>query len=142
MGETTTYEPGRVVLVVSGFVATDFADGSFIKVAYYEDTWKMVIGADGKPTRVKSSNESGYFELTLKQSSPFNDVLSSIAQNDRKDGTATVTVALEDFSGESIAYAAEAWVVKPADGEFAKDLTNRVWKLDTGRLQHFIGGNH
>ena len=55
-----------------------FADGTFLTVDRDDDQWAKVTGADGTSTRIKSNNRSGNMTLTLKQSSPSNDVLSRI----------------------------------------------------------------
>ena len=51
-------------------------------------------------------------------------------------------LVIQDLCGETIFMASQAWVVKPADVEFAKEITNRAWQIETGPPSvYLVGGN-
>ncbi len=48
-------------------VGTGFAKGTFIKAGRNEETWKLVVGADGTPVRVRNRNVSGRVTVNVAQ---------------------------------------------------------------------------
>lgn len=137
--QTKTYDPSQIILQIGPHIATGYADGTFVKAGRDVETFTKSVGADGEPVRVRSRNKGGSFEFTLQQSSPSNDYLSELAIQDEISGNGIVPVTVKDMNGTTLVFAGEAWVQKPADAEFGKDLANRTWKLDTGRLSIFNG---
>ena len=77
-----TYDPKQVVISIGGVPISGYADGTFLLIDRDENAFTKVTGADGTSTRVKSNNRAGSMTLTLKQSSPSNDVLSGFATLD------------------------------------------------------------
>ncbi len=135
-----THDPGHIIITVGPFIVSDYAEGTFVKVTRAEDTFKTVVGADGEPTRVRSRNKSGSIEITLKRGSPANDYLSALAISDEEGGIGIVPTMVKDLNGLSLHVAPESWVKKPAEAEYAKDMTNCAWTIETGKLTTFVGG--
>lgn len=135
-----TYDPQKHDLIVGGVPIIGFADGTFIKASYNNDLWMLKTGADGFSTRVRNSDESGKFEMTLLASSPSNDYLAILAQADRAAGTGIVPVLLKDRSGFGVAAAELAWIMKPADMERGKELPDTTWVFETPQLVIVQGG--
>jgi hypothetical protein len=136
----TTHDPGHIVITVGPFIVSDYADGTFVKVSRFEDTFKVVVGADGEPTRVRSRNKAGAIEITVKRGSPTNDYLSALAITDEETGVGIVPTMVKDLNGTSLHVAPQSWVKKPADAEYGKDLTSCTWSIETGKLTTFVGG--
>lgn len=136
-----TYSPKDVILTVGGNPIGGYADGTFIKVTQVEDSFTQVVGADGQVSRTKSANRAVAIELTLKQTSPSNDVLSALHRADQIANAGTVPVQVKDLSGTTLCSAAEGWIKRLPDVEFGKDMSDRTWMLDTGPAQLNIGGN-
>jgi hypothetical protein len=136
-----TYDPKQVVITVGGVPMSGFADGTFLLVDRDEDAFSKVTGADGATTRVKSNNRGGSLTLTLKQSSPSNDVLSSFANLDELSNAGVVPILVRDLSGNSVYFSATGWIRKYPSSEFGKELNNREWVLDLADMDVFVGSN-
>lgn len=136
-----TYDPKQVSCIVGGQIGQGFSDGSFIKVERNEDAFTLKVGVDGEGTRAKSNNKSGKITITLMQSSSFNDTLSAFAAADELSNTGAVPFFLKDNSGRTLCTALTCWVKKYADSEFAKEVSTRVWTLETDDITVFVGGN-
>jgi hypothetical protein len=136
-----TYAPDEMTLVVGGVVMSGFADGTFITVSRDEQAFNKVTGADGTVSRAKTANRSGTLALVLTQTSPSNDVLSGFMIADELANQGVVPVLLKDKSGRTVVFSSAAWVQQSPDAAFSKNIENREWTLDCGRLEIFIGGN-
>jgi hypothetical protein len=136
-----TYDPKQVTLIVGGKIVTGFTDGTFILAERNENMFNLKVGVDGIGTRAKSNNQSGKLTITLHQSSNSNDDLSALASADELSNTGAVPVLMKDSSGRTIVTALTAWIQKYANAEFAKEVANRVWVMETDQLIIFDGGN-
>lgn len=135
-----TYDPGLVFATWGNIPLVGIADGTFVKASRDEDAFTKKAGAAGEVVRVRNRNKMGQIEITLLQSSSFNDVFSAAAELDELTGLGIKPFFLKDASGTTLLQATNTWVKKLADGEFAKDATNRVWVLDVAEFQMLIGG--
>lgn len=139
-----TYDPKLVILTVGGAPISGYADGTFISVERAADTFTKVVGADGNVSRAKSNDRSGTVKITLKQTSPFNDILSGIASLDEMSNAGVVPISIIDLSGSTIMFMPSAWVKKPPTVEFGKEIGNREWVFDFDKCEFptmVIGGN-
>lgn len=136
-----TYDPKSVVITVGGIPMSGYADGTFCEVTRDDVAFTKVVGADGTTTRVKSNNTGGSLVITLKQSSPSNDVLSGFAQADELANAGVVPILVKDLSGNSIYFSATGWIQKVADSTFGNEINNRTWTLDLADVDIFVGSN-
>lgn len=136
-----TYSPEDVSMAIGGAVISGYSEGTFIVVEREEDAFTKIVGADGIVTRSKNANKSGTVTLTLKGSSPSNDILSALATKDEIDGSGVAAVIVKDNSGTTVC-AGKGWIRKKAAAEFAKEVSDREWTVDIGSLELFIGGNN
>jgi hypothetical protein len=137
-----SYVPEKVAVILGGNIITGYADGTFVKVERNAETWTTVTGADGEVTRVKSADKSGKIVVTIKQSSDSNDILSDLFLADESSLQGYLPVLVKDANGRSLHAAQNAWIGKPADAEYGKDLTNREWTLHCDQIITFVGGNN
>jgi hypothetical protein len=135
------FDPKNVSVIIGGTIIGGFTDGTFITAERNEDMWTLKVGVDGIGTRVKTNNQSGKITLTLHQSSPSNDYLSSLATTDELTNAGAVPALVRDNGGTSLATALTAWVKKFANLEDGKEVANRVWVIETDQLILFVGGN-
>lgn len=136
-----TYDPASVQIVVGAAVMSGFTDGTFVEVARDEATWTKAVGADGTVTRGKTNNRSGTVTITLKQSSPSNDVLSALLISDELTSLTVFPILIKDLSGTSIYFSAQGWVQQFANSTFGKDITDRTWTIATAEIDMLVGSN-
>ena len=136
-----TYDPKQVIITIGGVPMSGFSEGTFLEIDRDEPTWVKVVGADGLVTRGKTNNFSGTLTLTLKQSSPSNDVLSGFMALDEATNSGVVPVLVKDLSGNSIYFSASAWVTQYANSTFGKDISDRQWVLSLSQADVFVGSN-
>lgn len=141
MSKTALYNGKEVHVIVGGNLITGFATGSIAKVARNEDAFTFQANADGGGTRSKSNNRSGTITITLAQTSPSNDVLSTLALLDETANQGAVPVLVKDSLGRSVFSAQQAWVRKLPDSDFGVESGEREWALECGDLEYFVGGN-
>jgi hypothetical protein len=138
------YDPGRIQIIINGFLIAGYAPGSFVKVSRNKPSFTVKIGSDGLPVRTKSRDISGTITITLLQNSSSNDVLSGFVLTDEQvdGGTGAVGPALvNDLNGTTVYKSSQSWVQQPADGEFADEAGNREWTIACADLKMFSGGS-
>jgi len=136
-----TYDAGSVSIIFAGIPFEGFADGTFVTVARDNPSFNSLVGSDGEGARAKSNDKSGTITCTLMQTSVTNDLLSGVALLDELVGDGVAPILVKDNSGRTIASAETAWIEKPADAEFGREISNREWVIKTNSLNMFIGGN-
>ena len=135
------YDPALVILIVGGSPMSGYADGTFLEVAFDEQQWNKVTGADGRTSRAKTNNRAGNITITLQQTSDSNDVLSGFMIADEATGDGVVPVLVKDNSGRTLAATSAAWVQQSPGQEYSKDVENREWVMDCAGIDMFVGGN-
>lgn len=136
-----TYNPADVTVIVAGVPVGGFADGTFITAARDNPSYTNGSGADGEGWRAKSNDRTGTITMTLLQTSLSNDALSALSALDEASGDGVGPFLLKDNSGRTLIAAETCWLEKPADSEFAREVTNREWVVKTDNMNTFIGGN-
>ena len=139
---TRTYDSCEVIVSVGGQPITGFAQGSKVTLERDEDAFTKYIGVDGEVSRSKNCNKAGTATITLAQTSPSNDLLSELAANDEAANTGVVPLLVRDLNGTTLAAAPDAWVRKMPSTAFGKEIGDREWVLDCGRLNLFVGGSN
>ena len=136
-----TYNPADVTIVVAGVPISGFADGTFINAARDNPSFTNGSGADGEGWRAKSNDKTATVTLTLLQTSEANDLLSALSALDEASGDGVGPLLIKDNSGRTLLAAETCWLEKPADSEFAREVSNREWVVKTDSLNVFVGGN-
>lgn len=136
-----SYNPADVLLIVAGRPISGFADGTFIEIGRDNPSFTSGTGSDGEGWRAKSNDKSGTCTLTLLQTSASNDELSILAALDEASGDGVGPLLLKDKSGRSLYAAETCWLEKPADSEFAREVTDREWVIKTDKMIIFVGGH-
>ena len=142
------YDPKAVNAVFAGIPITGYADGTFITVEQNNDSFSLTVGAAGEGCRAKSNDKSARITFTLLQSSVTNALLSAKHNADLLDPLGVVAVGpfmMKDNSGtppnNTIVSAATAWIVKPANVSYGKEVETREWIIETDNAEIFVGGN-
>jgi hypothetical protein len=138
-----TYRPADVLVTYGGVPITGFDDGTFIKVTPAANNFTKKVGADGEVARVGNADQTDTVEMTLLQTSASNDTLNTFMLADMATGAGALPLQIKDKSGRSLHVWASAWIQKPAEVSYAKEVGNRVWTFDTSnRVVGLIGGNN
>lgn len=135
------YDPKKVSVVFGVQPISGFADGEFVTVERNEDTFSILVGADGEACRSKNSNKSGKVTIRLMASSQSNDYLSELQLADEISGNSPSPLQIKDSFGTSIHTAVTAWVVKSPTSAYGKDSGTREWVIETDELVAFVGGS-
>ncbi|HWJ97516.1 MAG TPA: phage protein [Acidimicrobiales bacterium] len=135
-----TYAPEELVITFGPVLMSGFADAD-VTIEHNEDSFTFKAGLDGKGTRTKNANKSGRVTVPLMQTSLANDLLSAIAQVDRKTGQGVFPLLAKDLSGRTVYAAQDAWIVKPPASGFGKEAGQRDWIFETDNLEFHVGGN-
>ena len=143
MPAVKTYNPSRVLIIMNGVPLSGYADGTFVNITQMNDGITTTVGADGEIARAVNTDRRCTVTVTLQQTSPGNTALSGMYSIDLLTcGGIVGPLVIQDLCGETIFMASQAWVVKPADVEFAKEITNRAWQIETGPPSvYLVGGN-
>lgn len=143
MSVVRTYNPSRVVVVVGGFPVSGYADGAFVNITMPADGVTAQVGADGEIARAINTDRRCTVTITLQQTSPSNDFLSTLFNVDILScGATMVPILIQDLCGETLFMASQAWIVKMPDLEFAKEVGNRAWQLMTGTPAVYLAGGN
>jgi hypothetical protein len=137
---TKDYDPLKVVLTIGGVAIEGYADGTFITVARNNQMWTLQSGASGETARSKSNDRSGTVEIVLMQTSMSNDLLSGKVKADELTNGGKFLLGIDDEHGKTLVAGLESWVQQQPSTEFAKELSERTWIIETGDLEMFIGG--
>lgn len=137
------YDPKSIVQSLAGIPILGIAKGTFVTVATNEDAFNLTVGSSGEGCRAKTNNESAVITFTLLQSSVTNDLLSALHNTDllSPNGDGVGTYLLKDLQGTTIIAAETAWIRKPADTSYADTVENRVWTIETDKINQNVGGN-
>jgi Protein of unknown function (DUF3277). len=136
-----TYNPKDVLIIVGPVIVEGFADGTFVNIARDNPSWNKAIGSDGEGARARSNDQGGSVTLTLMQTSASNPELSALALLDEQTGDGVVPLLVTDRSGTSLYEAETAWIEKPADSPFAREIETREWVIQTDNLKMLVGDN-
>lgn len=135
-----TYSVAELVVMYGGVRLTGWVDGEFMTIAYDDDIFKETNGADGEVARVKSKKLMATATLRFLQTAPVNDILSGFLLADIV-GNITLPFLVKDLNGNTIAFAAQAYLKKFADVAYGTENINREWTMKLPVLDEFVGGN-
>lgn len=144
MGDATvrTYDPNSILVTFGTTIITGFAAGTFVKIMRNGAAFEKVKGACGDVDRINRNANDFKVELTLKQSSPVNAILSGLLLADQISNAGTLPLLIKDLNGTTLFAAMQAWIEKDPDAEFADKLSDRVWSFETGMAANLVGGNN
>jgi hypothetical protein len=137
-----TYSPDRVIVLVGGVLMSGFAEDTFVEIAPVADLSTSQSGADGEVARAISTDKRCTVTVTLQQTSPANDALSTMIEVDALAGGTLFPLTVQDLRGRSLFVASQAWISKRPTMTFGREINERVWEITTGGPSvWFAGGN-
>ncbi len=130
-----TYNPKKVTCSLGRHIVSGYADDSMITVEFAGDGTSYVAGADGEIVRSIDPTEIYTLKLAVQQTSATNAYLQKMFDKDRKDGTGTFPVNINDLLGKEKFTGDVAWVTKPASFVRGKTQNNREWEIVVSKGQ-------
>lgn len=137
---TKTYDPSAIFMTYKGVLLTGHMDGTFVTVERKEDTWIPFVGVNGETARARNRNKSGTVKVTLMQTSMSNDFLSRQMVDDEATGLGAGPLLIKDNFGKTLAGCDDAYLMKPANIEYGKEIVGREWTFECPSLDMFVGG--
>lgn len=130
-----TYNPKKVTCSLGRHIVSGYADDSMITVEFAGDGTSYVAGADGEIVRSIDPTEIYTLKLAVQQTSSTNAYLQKMFDKDRKDGSGTFSVNINDLLGKEKFTGDVAWVTKPASFVRGKTQNNREWEIVVSKGQ-------
>lgn len=130
-----TYNPKKVTCSLGRHIVVGYADDSMITIDFASDGTSYVVGADGEIVRSIDPAEIYTLKLAVQQTSSTNAYLQRMFDRDRKDGTGTFSVNINDVLGKEKFVGEVAWVTKPASFVRGKTQNNREWEIAVNKGQ-------
>lgn len=141
-----THSLASNVLSLGGVPATGYGKDDAVTITPIGDTFTLEEGVDGGAVRSYSGSKTADVQLTLLQTSPYNDYLSGLynADVDSSDlgqgGAGVVPLLLEDLAGSTLVKAGSCFISKPPVVRRTKETTDVVWMLKAADVRWFVGG--
>ena len=132
MGVIHTYNPKEVTISLGNHIVTGYAEDSFITIEPHGDGVTMKSGCDGEIARSLNPDTTFSIKLTTLWQSATTSFLQERYDYDLATGDGMFPVLVKDMKGTLVFSAAQAWVVKPAAREYARESGNREWEIQTG----------
>jgi len=134
-----TFDLTRVLIAVDGVDITGFQEGDAMTMAFDNDFWNKVVGADGEVARSARNDRTGKLTFNLLYSSKANAHFQSIlARAATLEDVVGITVV--DLQGGAEIESPQSWIVKAPDVTFGSDMGTLEWIFDTGQMSVEYGG--
>lgn len=134
------FDPNQTSVVAGVSPIQGFAEDSMLSIETEDAKYGITSDAHGDVTRFRQNKNIAKVTLTLTQSSPSNDVLSSFLEADRKSNAGVFNFMIKDNSGTTLFTSVNAYVEKQATVEFGNDNKNREWTIICINPSNFVGG--
>ena len=137
-----SYDPKEVSVIIGTNIITGFAQGTFVRVSYNQNAIDYQPGlAQGAITL--NPNKEGTLQITLMQVSDANAVLQNYLTRTRaRQSGFYFPFLINNNSGQEVAAADAAWVVKEPDLNLATAAQNWTWQIKTGNLIMTLNANY
>lgn len=134
-----TYDPSQTELLISGYKVIGWDE---IRIKRTSPAFKMVKGINGKHTRVQDYDSSAILSVGIMQTSPSNETLSYVHEQDILNGTGRLQILLKDLGGESVFSSEEAYIDAYPEAKFTDGILFNTWTIVCQSTDQFIvGGN-
>lgn len=139
MSEVYTYDPEDVVLNFGGYQAVGWDK---ITIKRNSPSFTFIKGINGKNTRVATFDTSATIIFAVIQTSPTNEVLSRVHEEDIINGSGRLEVTLKDGSGQSLFSSIEAYIPEFPEVVYSDNIEYYQWTIICQSTEDFhIGGN-
>lgn len=134
------YDPQQLSVIFGVVPISGFAEDTMVNIDTEDPQYNATTDIHGNVTRFKVNKNLAKITITLTQSSPSNDVLSSYVEADRINNSGTFPVMIKDPNGTTLFSSTSAYVEQVPSVEFGNDNKNREWLIRATNINKFIGG--
>lgn len=140
-GDLRLYHPDEIFCSLAGIPISGYADGEMIRIEPEGPAFDDVVGTDGEVTRSKTNDDRHTVTIRLMQSSPVNDLLSTLHLLDKNapGGVGVGVFVCRDKQGTTLHSAEKAWISKSPDSSFDRIPTVREWIIRVAKMISFHG---
>lgn len=139
--QVRTYDPKQVIVTFGTIAMMGYAEGTFISIERNGQLFEKSRGSDGSVDRTNKNAFDFSVTLTLKQTSPTNQLLSAVAAADQLSNLGVLPLVIKDLNGATVFTAPQAWIQSDPNDEFGDTSGSREWVFDTGPAAKLTGGN-
>lgn len=137
-----TYSPSDVTVSIAGIhTVGGYVDGTFIRIVKDIKPFETQRAMDGTMERLYHSDDGYRLELTLAQSSPSNNVLSTIHNIDVVTRMLKFPMTVRDAFGQTSFFSATTWIEGIPEVTFSNSMEQRTWVFGCTSAALHIGGN-
>lgn len=140
--QVRTYDPKQVIVTFGAIPVSGYAEGTFINIERNGPLFEKTRGADGSIDRTNKNAFDFSVTLTLKQTSPTNQLLSAAAAVDQISNKGVLPLLVKDLNGATLFTAPQAWIEQDPNDEFGDIAGSREWVFATGPAAKLTGGNN
>lgn len=134
------YDPHQLSVVFGVTPINGFAEDTMISIDVEEPQYNATTDIHGNVTRFRVNRNMAKITITLTQSSPSNDVLSSYVEADRINNSGIFAVMIKDPNGTTLFSSTDAYVEQVPSTSFGNDNKDREWIIRATSINNFIGG--
>jgi hypothetical protein len=143
---TSIYAPDEFIITFGPVeITTGRAEGEFLRIEQESDDVADVVGADGEVSLSRINDRRTDITLILLASSPHNDLLSIISNAIREAPNMVGGIHpfnAFDANGNSLYFAANAWIKKAPDRSWGDRVEPVEWMLRAAHLQRIDGSSN
>lgn len=122
-------------------ILADFGEGSFITCQADQDDYRTERGTDGKVDFVRLTGRTFTVEAGIMQTSPINDLLSSLRMADLTASVGAWPLLIKDLEGFSLQAFPQARIIAPPSMSYGVSTSDRIWRFKCINGDMFVGGN-
>lgn len=138
-GDILTYSPSQVKLVVCGYTLTGLVS---ISLKWNSQPFTVKKGIRGVHTRIGTPDRQSCVTLEVLQTSITNDILSEILEQDTRNYSGRLEIALSDSSGTTQWSSSQCFLKAWPDSTYGMGLETRKWDIEILAFSSGkIGGN-
>lgn len=141
MSDVLTYDPKKNIVVFGSQQIHGFSEDDIVEISPLGDGMTIYTGADGEVGRSIDPNECYEVTIHLATTSKSNEYLSQMFNFDRKTGKGLFPLTVKDLSGQTMFFAAQAWVQNAPGSSKGRQIDANEWTLNTGKASYTLGGN-
>jgi hypothetical protein len=134
------YDPNQLSVIFGVTPINGFAEDTMLSIDVEDPQYNVSTDIHGSATRFKVNKNLAKITITLTQSSPSNDVLSSYVEADRINNSGVFPIMIKDTNGTSLFSSTSAYIEQVPSVEFGNESKTREWVIRATNIVKFIGG--